>query len=394
MRIIYFTGKGGTGKSVISCITAIKLADLGHDTLLMSTDPAHSLKDVLGITVKREAAKVFDKFYAVNIDPVKEASQHYATILDYMASVLKARGLDEVLAYEIASMPGMTGTAAMLKLYNIAEESSYDSIVIDTVPSGEALKFLYLPSIIGKMSRRFMKIAYPLVELSKIAEPIIGIPSASRSLVKKEIEILDKLDGVKELLLNTDITSLRFVANPDAFSISNVRRSYIQASLYGVNTDLIVLNKVLPKNIKDAYFENWLFEQKKYIDDALNSFNPIPIKFLDLFPYELKGINKLRMAGDKLYDDEDPINIYYKGETVKINKFNGTLEIIYPAPFIAKKDIEIERMGDELILHIYTDAGYTDLVIPLPTLTIKLSLKSAKFKDGSLYLYFSGERSL
>mgnify|MGYP000294709149 CR=1 FL=1 len=387
MRILYYTGKGGTGKSTISCITSIKAADLGYKTILVSSDPAHSLRDVLRVKVGREVTKVIDNLYAINIDPVKEAAENYSIIIDYIASVLKARGIDESLAYEIASLPGMTGVVTMLKLNAIAKEG-YDVIVIDTVPSGEALRYLYVPTIIGRISRKIMKIAMPFVELGKVVEPLAGIPAPSKEVVKKEVELLEMFEGVKDLLLNRDVTSLRLVTNPDSFSIANARRAYMQASIYGLNTDLIVVNKVLPEEVRGSYFNEWLSEQQRYIEEAVNSFRPIPVKFLRLFKRELKGIDDLRKAADELFGDGNPTEVYHKGEAIKVEYRDKYLEVTYPAPFISKKEIEVERVGDELILRIYTDAGPVDLVIPLPAIAFKLSLKKAKLINGYLHLYF------
>jgi len=389
VRILYYTGKGGTGKSVIASLTAVKTADLGYKTLLISSDPAHSLKDTLEYDVGREATEVIPNLYAVNIDPLKEASESYGAILDYIASVLKSRGLDELIAYEIAALPGMTGLATIIKLDSIIEEELYDVIVIDTVPSGEALRFLYAPSIVSRISRRFMRTLSPLLDVGKVIEPVTGIPVPSKDSVDKGIELLDKMDRIRRYLLDHNATSIRLVANPDTFSIGNIRRTYIQASLYGLNTDLIIINKVYPRFIKDDYFGEWIKTQDKLIKEAVDGFHPIPVKILRLFDYELKGIDKLRIAAEELFGDEDPTQIYFKGRTIEVIKRDHEVELIYPAPHISKGDISVERIGDELIVHFKTDKGATDLLLPLPMMLYKMSLRRAKLLNDGLHLYFS-----
>lgn len=391
MRVLYITGKGGTGKSVIASATALHLAELGYETLLLSSDPAHSLRDALGVSISTEPTKVIDRLYAQNIDPVKEASEHYASILDYIASVLKARGLDEIIAYEIAAIPGMTGVATLLKLASIYEEGRYDVIVIDTTPSGEALKYLYLPTIVGKISRRLMKLAYPLVDITKVAEPVIGLPTPSKEIVKKELEIIDRMDIIRDILLNHDITSLRLVTNPDSFSVANTRRTYIQATLYGLNTDLIIINKILPAEESGPYFKNWVRDQEKYIKEVEAMFHPIPVRKLKLFDRELKGLDMLRMAAIELYKDDDPSKVYYKGRGIDVKAYDGRLEIIIPVSFISKSDLSVERIGDELIVRLKTDMGPVMLVIPLPVITFKMSLERAKFINNELHLFFRGD---
>jgi len=390
-RILYYTGKGGTGKSVIASLTAVKTADLGYKTLLISSDPSHSLRDTLQYPVDRDIKKIIPNLYAVNVDPLKEASENYGVILDYIAAVLKSRGLDELLAYEIAALPGMTGMATIVKLNSIIEKDEYDVIVIDTVPSGEALKFLYVPSIVSRISRRMMRIASPFLEIGKIIEPIVGVPTPPKEGVEKGIELIDIMERIRKYLLNHDITSIRLVANPDSFSIGNIRRTYVQSTLYGLNTDLIIINKILPKRIKDEYFKEWMSEQDKLINEAKKTFYPIPMKLLRLYEYELKGIDRLREASEELFRDEDPTKVFFKGRTIEVYKSDGKIEIIYPAPYISKTDLEIERIGDELIIHLNTDIGKTDLLIPLPMITYKMRIEKAKLLKDGLHIYFTEE---
>ena len=387
-RILYYTGKGGTGKSVIASLTAVFTADLGYKTLLISSDPAHSLKDTLQYSVDRDIKEIIPNLYAVNVDPLKEASEHYGIILDYIASVLKSRGLDELIAYEVAALPGMTGVATIIKLDKIVEEGGYDVIIIDTVPSGEALRFLYVPSIVSRVSRRMMKVVSPLLDVGKVIEPIVGVPTPPRKSVDKGIELLDTMERIRGYLLNHDVTSIRLVANPDSFSIGNIRRTYIQSSLYGLNTDLVIVNKIYPKHVKDQYFSEWIEMQGMLIEEAKKSFYPIPVKLLRLFSYELKGIDRLRKAADELFEDEDPTKIYFKGKTIEIIRRDNEVEIIYPAPYVSKGDIGIERIGEELIIHLKTDMGMTDLLIPLPMMMYKMSLKKAKLLNDGLHVFF------
>ena len=391
MRIIYVTGKGGTGKSVIASITSLASARKGYRTLIISSDPAHTLRDIFEIEIKREYTKIEENLYGLNIDPIKEASEHYGVIMDYIASVFKAKGVDEILAYELAALPGMTGIATMLKLETILEEGGFDVIVVDTVPSGEALRYLYVPSIFSRVSRRVMKIFTPLVEVSRVIEPITGVPTPTKESVEKGIEIIERMERVREYLLDHDVTSIRLVANPDTFTISNAKRTYIQSALYGLNTDLIILNKVFPDDDIGEYFNGWLESQYRLMEDIRKSFYPIPIKMLRLFRRELKGFEMLNKGVEELYGDEDPTRVYYKGSTVEIQRRNGKLEVIYPAPYISREDIELERIGDEMIIHLKTDMGKVDLLLPLPIITYKMKIEKARLINGKLHLIFVEE---
>ncbi len=392
MRIIYVTGKGGTGKSIVASITALASSFKGYRTLIISSDPAHTLRDIFELEIRREYTKISENLYGLNIDPIKEASDHYGVIMDYIASVFKARGVDEILAYELAALPGMTGIATMLKLETIIEEGGFDVVVIDTVPSGEALRYLYVPSIFSRISRRVMKIVSPLVEVSRVIEPITGLPTPTKESVEKGIEIIERMEKIREYLLDHDVTSIRLVANPDSFTISNAKRTYIQSALYGLNTDLVILNKVFPEKGVGEYLRGWLENQNRLIEDIKRSFYPIPIKMLRLFEKELKGFNMLERGVKELFGDEDPTKVYYKGRTVEINRLDERLEVIYPAPYISREDIELERIGDEMIIHLSTDMGKVDLLLPLPMITYKMKIEKAKLINGKLHLIFVEEK--
>ncbi len=391
-RIIFFTGKGGTGKSVISAATSLLLSELGYDTLIISSDPAHSLSDAFQVSVDRDITRIRDNLYALNVDPVKEAAQHYGVLMDYIASIFRSRGIDEIIAYELAAMPGMTGIATILKLDEIIEKHSFDCIVVDMVPSGEALRFLYIPALMGKISRRVLKLVSPIASMSKILEPVVGVPAPDRESIDKGLEIVDRIERIKNYILNHDVTSVRLVTNPDSFSINNTRRTYIQAVLYGLNPDLIVVNKVFPKVLKDTYLSEWVDAQAKLIVELEDTFYPLPIRRLKLFDRELKGIELLLEAAKEVYGDDDPASVFYKDVGIEVHHKDGELEIIFPVRYVGKEDLDIERIGDELLVTLYTDMGPTTLVIPLPAITYKMRLIRAKLINDRLHLIFMEER--
>lgn len=390
-RILFFTGKGGTGKSVISSATSLLLAELGYETLIISSDPAHSLSDAFQCTVGRDLTEIRNNLYALNIDPVKEAAEHYGVLMDYIASIFKSRGVEEIIAYELAAMPGMTGIATILKLDEIIQKYSFDCIVVDMVPSGEALRFLYIPSLMGKISRRVLKIVSPIASVSKIFEPVVGVPAPDKESIDKGLEVVDRIDRIREYLLDHDVTSVRLVTNPDSFSINNTRRTYIQAVLYGLNPDLIIVNKVLPKALEDTYLSEWVSAQARLIVEMERTFYPIPIRRLKLFDRELKGIDLLMEAAYEIYEDEDPSKVFYRNVGIEVRHGDGELEIVYPVRHIGKEDIEIERIGDELLITLFTDMGPSTLVIPLPAITYKMRLTKARLINNRLHLIFIEE---
>lgn len=373
-------------------MTALKSAELGYETLLMSSDPAHTLRDALNTHIGSEETKVTKNLWAVHVNPMEEVAKHHSELMEYFASVLSSRGLDETLAYEIANLPGITGIAALLKLEGYKENEKYDVIVMDSVPSGEALKLLFVPDILGRISKKLINILAPLTSLTAVAKPVIGMPTPTGKLVKKEIKVLEQMENLKQMLTNFDLTSVRLIANPDFFSLSNAKRTYMLVSLYGINVDLAVINKVFPELEKDSYFHGWVNSQKKYIEELYLNLSPLPIKILKLYESELMDIPKLRKAADELFKDEDPTQVYHKGKPMTVNRHDDGVEVVLSIPYVSREDIEIERTGDEMLVYLKTDIGRVGLIIPLPTITYLMSLKKAKLINGKLHLYFVKEK--
>jgi arsenite-transporting ATPase len=262
-RIILYTGKGGTGKSVISCITALRTAELGYKTLLISSDPAHSLSDALGIAVKDEPSLISENLWAQQIDPVKETLRNYGAVQDFAVAVFQSQGMDETLAYEIASLPVMTSLFALLKIEEVYQSNEFDVLILDTVPTGESLKFIFFPKVFGNISKKVLRLVGSFNWAVKVVSPIVGMPAPDKEVIETETRLITRFEKLADILSDTNMTSLRLVTNPDTFSINNMRRAFITSNLYGVNVDLAIMNKVLPDKIADPFFDKWITTQRE-----------------------------------------------------------------------------------------------------------------------------------
>ena len=390
-RIILYTGKGGTGKSVISCITGLKAAELGYKTLLISSDPAHTLSDALGLAVGDKPTLIVENLWAQQIDPVKETISNYGIVQDFTVEVFQSQGIDETLAYELASLPVMTTLFALLKIEEVYETKEYDVLILDTVPSGESLKSILFPKVFGNISRKLLKLIGSLNWAAKAISPLVGMPMPNRDVIEAEAKLITRLEKLGHILTDTEVTSLRLISNPDTFSITNMRRSFITSNLYGVNVDLAIINKILPDNITDPYFEKWLGTQEEVMKYAETSFYPLPIKKMTLFDSELKGIEMLREGSLTLFEDEDPTKIYFVGNPIETIQKEDQFMLKVKAPFVEKDACEVERIGDEAIVKICSDVGDSVNVIPLPAITHQMSLTRAKILDNELVIYFTEE---
>lgn len=390
-RVILYTGKGGTGKSVISCMNALRTAELGYKTLLLSSDPAHSLGDAFGEKIGDSPTIVGDNLWAQHIDPVKETVSNYGVVQDFLADVFSSQGIDETLAYELASLPVMTSIFALLKIEEIHKSKEYEVLVLDTVPSGESLKFIFFPKVFGNISKKLLNLAGSLSWAAGKLSPLIGMPAPSKEVIETESQFILRLERLGELLSDKAITSLRLVSNPDSFSINNMRRTFITSNLYGINVDLAVINKVLPETLVDPFFDKWKLSQNDILDFAETSFYPLPLKKLMLFESELKGMELLKRGSKLLFGGEDPSEIYHVGTQIEIVQEGDQLLLKVKAPFVDKDACEVERIGDEAIVKICSDVGESVNVIPLPVVAQQMGLKKAKILDNELVIYFSGE---
>jgi arsenite/tail-anchored protein-transporting ATPase len=389
MRIIIYTGKGGTGKTVTSCSTAIKLAEHNHKTLVISSDPAHTLGDAFMISnFGHEMQKILPNLEALQIDPVTEMKKQFDTILSYMASVFSARGIDETLAYEIAMLPGMTQLFSLLKIEESVKLKSFDAIVIDMPASGEALRYLYFPKLVGSIGRKLTGLAGMFGGVARIFQPLSQISMPSKGVLQSEVDLIDRLQYLSEIIRDSNTTSLRLVANPDTFSIENAKRALMSASLFGINVDLAVINKIMPHQSSDQYYANWAEFHQRKVEEARANFYPLPLREVFLHDTELRGFEMLAKNGELLFGKEDPGNIYYQGKAFNFLTEGSSLQMKVKVPFTEKDNFDLERYGDQLTIKVRSPVGYIVNIIPLPSVTLSMKLAKAKLQGNELNVMF------
>ncbi len=389
LRLIIYTGKGGTGKTVTSCSTAIKLAERNYKTLLISSDPAHTLSDAFMMPdIGYESKEVIPNMYALQVDPVTEMNKQFDTILSYLASIFSAKGIDETLAYEIAMLPGMTQLFSLLKIEEVVREKTFDTVVLDMPASGEALRYLYFPKLVGSIGKKFTGLFGMFSGVARMFQPLSKISVPSQNVLQNEIDLMDRLEVLSDIIRNQNITSIRLVANPDTFSIENAKRAFMSASLYGINVDLAIINKIIPPGSPDDYYANWAAVQKTKVEDAKANFYPLPIKEIKLHADELRGVEMLQKNGDLIFEHQDPAQVFYHGKAFSFITEDSKLRMTVKVPFTEKDDFDIERHGDQLTIKVKNPVGYIVNIIPLPTATIGMKLAKAKLQGDELNVLF------
>lgn len=391
MRLIIYTGKGGTGKTVSACSTALKLSSLKSRTLLVSADPAHTLGDALmmGGEIGGTPTSISTDLYAAQVDPVAEMDSHFKTIFSYFASYFQAKGIDDTISYELAMLPGMTQLLCLLKIEEAVRSGEYDVIILDMPASGEALRFLYFPKLVGSLSMRLSGLAGLVSGFGRIFQPYFSGPALSSDLMKTEADLLHKLEELSKLIFDPNVTSLRLVANADSFSMENAKRTLMSANLYGINVDLIIINKIMPQiRSKDSFLANWVAFQHARVTEAKSNFYPLPVKEVPLYNEELRGIEMLKQNAEILFGDQDPSQVFYRERVFEFKSDGSGLTLKLKVPFTRNADFLVERISDRITIKVATKIGYVVNVIPLPAITLGMKLKAAQLSDKELVISF------
>jgi arsenite/tail-anchored protein-transporting ATPase len=390
LRLVIYTGKGGTGKTVSACSTALKLSGRKSRTLLVSADPAHTLGDALMQgEIGGAPTRISADLYAAQVDPVAEMDSHFKTIFSYFASYFQAKGINDTISYELAMLPGMTQLLCLLKIEEAVRSGDYDVIILDMPASGEALRFLYFPKLVGSLSMRLSGLGGLVSGFGRLLQPYFSGPSLSSGLIKTEADLLHKLEELSKLIFEPNVTSLRLVANADSFSIENAKRTLMSANLYGINVDMIIINKIMPQiRTEDSFLANWGELQHARVTEARSNFYPLPVKEVPLYNEELKGIEMLKQNAEILFGDQDPSQIFYRERVFEFKSDSSGLTLKLKVPFTKNADFLVERISDRITIKVATNIGYVVNVIPLPAITLGMKLKAARLSDKELVISF------
>jgi arsenite-transporting ATPase len=385
MRIILYTGKGGVGKTSVAAATALRAAQLGHQTLVMSTDSAHSLGDSFDVPVGSAIVSIADKLQAQELDVFQEIGTHWGTLEDYIKIVMAWRGIDEVLAEEMAVLPGMEELAGLVHLITYYEQGEYDVVVVDCAPTGETLRLLSFPDVM----RWWLHRIFPIQRTAaRIARPVLtrmtDLPFPEDDVFEAIKDLLEKLDRMRGILTDAETCSVRLVLNPEKMVIKEAQRTFTYLNLYGYASDLVVCNRLIPEDVTDQYFDSWKESQGRYYSMVEEGFSPLPILTAPLMPQEVVGLEMLERLGKALYGDEDPTRVYFHGQAQGIHPEDGAYVLTLMLPFASKEEISLSQVGDELIVHV----GSQKRNLILPRVLVGLKSESAKLDGDRLTIRF------
>jgi arsenite/tail-anchored protein-transporting ATPase len=379
MRIVLFTGKGGVGKTTVACATALRIAGSGLKTLVMSTDPAHSLADAFGIDLGTEPTEVAGNLWAEQIDPQQRLEENWREIQAHAVAVLEWAGLDEVEAEELSVIPGLDELFSIADVKRHHDEGPYDILIVDCAPTGETLRLLSLPDIIQWYMERVFPIERRVMgALRPVARRVTSLPLPGEEVYAAVRRFYDRLDGVRTVLSDASTTSVRLVVNPEKMVIAEARRTFTYLSLFGYRVDAIIANRLLPEQVTDPYFARWKELQADYLNEIVESFAPIPVLSSHLRDQELIGPQLLADFGDEIYGSNDPASVLFTESPLTITSSEGAYTMALRLPFTIREEIELSVKTDELFVKV---GSYRRTIMLPKALAVRRIAGAQMFED-------------
>ncbi len=395
MRILLFSGKGGVGKTTAAAATAVRLAQMGARTLVMSVDPAHSLADSFNLTG--------DLFHGKTADPVevrpnltlqevniqKEIRRHWAEISSYVVSVLRTTGINNVEAEELAILPGMEELSAMLYVNQYRREKAFDVILLDCAPTAESIRFVSMPDTLDWYMKHIFPFQRSLMKAVRpIANRVSPVELPPDSYFRNIQGLFTKLEGIGEVLEDPKTTSVRLVTNAEQMVLRETQRAFVYFSLHGLTVDSIVANRILPESVTDPFFVKWRASQQRVLAEMDSYFDPVSVKRVHLFDQEVLGGDQLDLMAALLYPDgEDPAALIRDERPYHFEKSGEHYEVKVRLPFATKGEIGLFKKNDELVVEI----GSLRRHIGLPTTMASLQPARARLDNGVLTVVLKEE---
>jgi len=391
VRTIVFTGKGGVGKTSIAAATAVKAAAMGFKTLVISTDPAHSLGDSFDIELGPSPIKIAENLSGQEISVYGDLNLNWEVVRAHFAHIMEVQGVKGIYVEEMGVLPGMEELFSLSYIKRYNELKEYDLLVVDCAPTGETLRLLSLPETFGWMLKMIRTLEKYVVK--PMIRPLSKRVSRLHDLVP-ETEVYDQIEhlfssveGIIGLLSDGTQTTVRLVMNPEKMVIKESMRALTYLNLYGINVDQVVINRVFMDDIDGHYMEEWKSIQHNYIEQIERSFAPIPITKVPLFRREVLGLEMLKQVGDMVYGDKNPLDIFYHEEHTTITKISDghyIMKVRLPFAFDNKMETNVVQLGDSLTLRI---GNYQKSVI-LPLFLAGMRVAEAIYEDQWLKIDF------
>jgi arsenite-transporting ATPase len=386
MRILLFTGKGGVGKTTVAAATALRTAEAGLRTIVCSTDPAHSLADAFDTQLGDRPTAITDRLWGQQLNARVRFEEAWHDVRGYVVEVLDWAGASDVEAEELAVIPGLDEVFALADIKSFATSGAYDVVVVDCAPTAETIRLLSLPDVLGWYMDRVFETQRRLTRLARpVVQRVANVPVAGDGVFGAIRRFYDRLDGVRELLTDGDVTSARLVVNAERLVVAEARRTYTYLSLFGYHVDAVVANRILPPDVDHPWLSQWKASQAAHLDVIAEAFAPLPILTAELANEEIVGLSQLSMFAKGCYGDQDAAARLSHAEPFRVEARGETMTLSLHLPFSTKDDVQLGRVDDELVVTL----GPHRRAILLPDSLARRSVAGARFEGDRLVVGFA-----
>jgi arsenite-transporting ATPase len=384
-RTILYTGKGGVGKTSVAAATARRCADAGLRTVVLSTDPAHSLSDSLEAELGSEPTPCGPSLFGQEVQAQEEMERHWEAVQDWLGDLLAERGVDRISAEELTVPPGMDELFSLLWIKRHYDEDEFDCVVVDCAPTGETLRLLSFPDVatwwlekVLPWERRFAAAARPL------ASALLDVPLPGDAVFEEVERLVRNLVAMNGILRDREATSIRLVTSPDRMVVKEAMRTFTYLNLYGYLTDAVIVNRVLPEDAGAGYFADWLAVQREQLELVRSAFAPVPILTARWLPQEVVGSEMLDRLAAELFAERGPGELLHDELSQELSAENGRATLRLSLPFSERGDIHLRKIGLEVVVRV----GVHKRTIVLPPAMAAYSTSGARFDDGALRVFF------
>jgi arsenite-transporting ATPase len=385
-RTIVYTGKGGVGKTSVAACTARRCAGAGLRTLVISTDPAHSLSESLEVELCGEPRRAGEGLWGQEVKAQEEMERHWSGVQDWLGELLVERGVDRISAEELTVPPGMDELFSLLRLQAQHQSGDWDAIVVDCAPTGETLRLLSFPDVarwwiekVFPMERQILAAARPL------ARSLLDIPLPSQAVFADIQRLSENLIAMNEILRDRERSTIRLVMNPDKMVIGEAMRTFTYLNLYGYLTDAVIVNRVFPSEVGD-YFAQWRRVQEEHVKLVHSAFSPVPVLSAPYFDQEVVGSAMLDRLADAIFAGHDPAAVLHDAVTQELVVSEDGARLRLLLPFVRKGEISLKKIGLELVVGVDGQRR----TIMLPSAFAGFNPARATFEDGALEVIFNG----
>ena len=385
MRVLLFTGKGGVGKTTAAAGTALLAADRGLKTLVLSTDPAHSLADALDVAAGPEPQEMLPGLYVQQVDAQRRLERSWWDIQQYLLSVLDSAGVDRLEAEELTVLPGAEEVLALLEVRDQVRSGRWDVVIVDCAPTAETLRLLALPEALGwYMERVFPVERRVLRTLRPVLGRAVGVPMPAERVLDAVERFHAELAEVRDVLTDAG-TSVRLVLTPESVVVAEARRTLTSLALYGYRVDGVVANRVFPDAAGDAWRSGWVAAQQPLLADVEASFAPLPVFRSPYHAAEPVGSAALLAFAEAAYGDNDPFAQPPESDVLRVVRDGDMFHLSLSLPFADRDHTDLARKGDELLLTV----GGHRRILALPSALRRCEVVGAALRDGRLTVTFA-----